>query len=473
VLVMKNSASATARRVWIAVGAWAVLVAGTGYASAQYASVAGPGYGSAPQGAQQQPETQGNQPDVPPVSPPFLRQLPDGRGTLTLGDWLLYPTLTVNSLYDTNLYSSVTHPIAAGGFDFKPSIVAKHDTGIWQTTLYGNLDTTQYPFNQSQNDTHNRQAGFTQTYEAMRDLIFTVQGNYSHQSNASVITPIIPTSITSPATPAPLGAAGVAAIQQTIQNPNDVFALNESIYKALNRAFVVFDATQLSTKYSDQLVSKNYSTQTYGGAGGYWFSPLFYAYVDGRQAFQSTEDELGLSAYTVRGGIGSGRIGLFSGSAYYGRQGVQINSAAGTAKGDIYGGTLSYFPTSFWNFNLSVDRVINISNISTTTSAISNLPLAFNIGVNASARITTTSLATNYQWSAQTSLFGAIAYTNIDFIGGEPVENQWVGSVGVTHQLSQQLSLHLTYQYQSTVSKQQPSINFTRNYVVLGATYNF
>ena len=450
-----------------------MLVAGTGYASAQYASVAGPGYG-APQGAQQQPETRGNQPDVPPINPPTLRQLPDGHGQLTLGDWLLYPTLTLTSSYDTNLYSSATFPIAAAGFGINPSIVAKRDTGIWQTTLYGNLDTTQYPFNQSQNDTHNRQAGFTQTYEAMRDLIFTVQGNYSHQSNASVFTPIIPTSIISPATPAALGAAGVTAIQQTIQNPNDVFSLNESIYKELNRAFVVFDATQLSTNYSNQLISKNYSTQTYGGSGGYWFSPLFYAYVDGRQAFQSTEDELGLSAYTVRGGIGSARIGLFSGSAYYGRQGAQINSAAGTAKGDIYGGTLSYFPTSFWNFNLSVDRVINISNIASTTSAISNLPLAFNIGINESARITTTSLGTNYRWSDQTSLFGAVAYTNVDFIATPPVpvENQWVGSAGISHKLSDQLSVNFTYQYQATVSK-QPGINTTRNFVALSATYNF
>jgi hypothetical protein len=470
---MKNSASATAaRRVWIAVGAWAVLVAGTGYASAQYASVAGTGYASAQQGAQQQPQTQGNQPDVPPINPPTLRQLSDGRGVLTLGDWLLYPTLTLTSSYDTNLYSSTTSPIAAAGFEINPSIVAKYDTGIWQTTLYGNLDTTQYPFNQSQNDTHNRQAGFTETYEAMRDLIFTVQGNYSHQSNASVFTPIIPTSVISPATPAPLGAAGVIAPQQIIQNPNDTLSLNETIYKALNRAFIVFDATQLSTKYSDQLLSKNYSQQTYGGATGYWFSPLFYAYVDGTQLFQSTEEELGLSGYRVRGGIGSGRIGLFSGSAYYGRAGVQVNSAAGTAKGDIYGGTLSYFPTSFWNFNLSVDRVINISNISTTTSAISNLPLSFNIGINESARITATSLGTNYQWSDQTSLFGVISYTNIDFIGGEPVENQWVGSAGISHKLSDQLSVNLTYQYAATVSK-QPGVNTTRNYVTVSATYNF
>jgi hypothetical protein len=164
---------------------------------------------------------------------------------------------------------------------------------------------------------------------------------------------------------------------------------------------------------------------------------------------------------------------LFSGSAYYGRQGAQINSAAGTAKGDIYGGTLSYFPTSFWNFNLSVDRVINISNVvSTTTSAISNLPLAFNIGINESARITTTSLGTNYQWSEQTSLFGAIAYTNVDFIAGTPVQNQWLGSAGISHKLSNQLSLNFTYQYQSIVSK-QPGINTTRNYVAVSATYNF
>jgi opacity protein-like surface antigen len=65
-----------------------------------------------------------------------------------------------------------------------------------------------------------------------------------------------------------------------------------------------------------------------------------------------------------------------------------------------------------------------------------------------------------------------ISYTNIDFIGGEPVENQWVGSAGISHKLSDQLSVNLTYQYAATVSK-QPGVNTTRNYVTVSATYNF
>ena len=145
---------------------------------------------------------QGSTTNEPPLYPPVVRQLPDGAGTLSLGDWLLYPTLNFHSFYDTNIYSSPTSPISTAGVNFNPSLLALYDTGIHTTSLYGNISSNIYPFIDSMNDTFDRQAGFTEKYEAMRDLIFTLQGNYQHSTNAYVFTQALPAPLLSPASPA-------------------------------------------------------------------------------------------------------------------------------------------------------------------------------------------------------------------------------------------------------------------------------
>ena len=73
---------------------------------------------------------QGSTTNEPPLYPPVVRQLPDGAGTLSLGDWLLYPTLNFHSFYDTNIYSSPTSPISTAGVNFNPSLLAHMTPGF-------------------------------------------------------------------------------------------------------------------------------------------------------------------------------------------------------------------------------------------------------------------------------------------------------------------------------------------------------
>ncbi len=193
----------------------------------------------------------------PPLNPPEVRQLPNGAGTLSLGEWLLYPTLNFHTIYDTKIYSSPTCPISTAGVNFNPTILAQYDTGIHTTSIYGNINSNVYPFINYMNDTFDRQAGFVEKYEAMRDLIFTVQGNYSHATNANVFTQALPGTIISPVNPALPGAAGVVAVQQTAVNPNDTFTGTGTIYKQFNRAFLTLTGSLSSTEYADQLSATN------------------------------------------------------------------------------------------------------------------------------------------------------------------------------------------------------------------------
>jgi hypothetical protein len=122
----------------------------------------------------------------PPLVPPVVSPLPSGSGSLSLGQWLLTPTLGLYGLYDTNIHSNVTAPLSGPGFHIHPSLLADFNTGIFDTSLYGNIDSVIYPTLDPLNDTFNRQAGFIQKYSPLPDLIFSAQGDYKRQCHSKL-----------------------------------------------------------------------------------------------------------------------------------------------------------------------------------------------------------------------------------------------------------------------------------------------
>jgi putative beta-barrel porin BBP2 len=443
----------TRARTWIIIlGAACVLLSGLGSAKAQ-------------------------SPTPPPVSPPTLRSLPDGTDTLALGNWLLYPTLGVYTLYDTNLYSSATAPVKGTGFNIHPSILAIDDKGIWQTSVYGNIDSKIYPFIDSTNDTFDRQAGFIERYEAMRDLTFTVQGDYLHRTNAYVFIPSIPGPVVSPATPPTPGSASVAAQQETNINPNDTFTGTGTIYKEFNRAFVSVIGNVSQTNYQNTNLVTDFTTESYNGNGGVWITPQVYAYARGSQSFQEPAVGLRSNSFSTAAGLGTAQIGFFSGSVYYGQQGAEVENS-GTAGGAIYGGVLTYFPSDVWKISLSADQLTNISNIVVGASfgnpqGLSGLPLSASpVPIQDSVHSTSTSIRTDYQFSEQTSFFGVLGYTRVNYLTMPQLDNSWVASIGIRHNLSKKLTLTFDYQY-TKFQANVPSTSFVRDYTALGAIYKF
>jgi opacity protein-like surface antigen len=408
----------------------------------------------------------------PPLSSPEETPLPSGSGTLSLGRWLLTPSLGLYTLYDTNVHSSATTPLLGPGFHIHPSVSAEYNTGLYDTQLYGNIDSEIYPTLDDQN-TFDRQAGIIQKYSPLRDLVFSVQADYTHNTNANFLVQSLPTPISTPGSPTPPGAAGVTASQQTVVDPNDAYTLTGTVYKEFNRAFVQLGGVLQSTQYETQ-ATQNFNRETYDGNGGFWFSPLFYAYGDGIQSFSDPEVGSNSNYFRARGGIGSAPIGLFQGSVYYGQQGSEV-SGAGRAGGDIYGGVISYFPTSEWNMSFSVDRLRNISGITSGSSqGLAGLQFAA-VGISAgqSVEVTTLTYRTNYTFSPQTSGYLVLSDNFIQFVQGAPLlEQSWLASVGIQHQVSPHLSVSLDYQYSRFISP-TPDTSFNRNLVTAGAVYRF
>ena len=428
----------------------------------------------------------------PPLLPPQVAPLPTGDQSLALGQWLISGAVGVSTFYDLNIYQSTTPPILHGpGFEIQPRVLADYNTGIYETSIYGNIDSKIYPTLDSSNDTFNRQAGILQKYSPLPDLLFTAQGNYAYSTNAIVLlnsttpaAPSIPSPIVSPANPALPGAAGVAANAQTIVDPNDTYTASANVYKEFNRAYAAFGGSITDTTY-ETTPSANFNLAAYHGSGGIWFSPLFYAFANGAQGFYSPAVGVSSTSYFAKGGIGSDRIGFFQGSIYAGEQATTVADNGGQAAGDIYGGAISYFPIDAWNMTFSVDRLRNISNITAATSqalggGIGGSPsgaaggLALSgaaISANTSAEITTLAYRTNYSFSAQTTAFGIISVTPIAYLGTSRVDYSWFGSIGIRHQLRENLSLTFAYNYTRyefrgvAVAQLQPRLSFARCHI--------
>jgi len=419
----------------------------------------------------QEPVTVGG-PSAPPLTPPVDGALPTGIGMMSIGPWLLSPSLDTYSFYDSNIRTSPTSPLSGPGFHIHPSLLADWNTGIHDTKFYGNIDSEIYPTLSYLNNTFNRQAGAIESYSPLRDLTITTQADYTHNTLANALTNSIPSPVISAANPIPSGAAGVVAVQQTVVNPNDAFTATANVSKLLNRAFVNFGGTFVRTEY-ENTPSQNLDVGSYYGSGGVWLTPQFYGFADALDANSVPVVGSIANSYRARGGIGSAQIWLFQGSVYYGHQGTAVDGD-GSAGGDIYGGMLMYFPTPVWDMTVSVDRLRNRSGITGTTNlGLGGLSLsAVGVPTSSSAQITTISYKTNYKLTSQIALYAVASDNRIAYIDQTRVDNSWLASAGISYQVRDNLSLTLDYQYTRYLSP-VPDTSFTRNLVSLGAHYHF
>jgi hypothetical protein len=424
----------------------------------------------------------------PPLTVPKTGPIRNVPGALTFGGWLFFPSLRVFSVFSDNLYQSPTRPVSVAGIGVAPNLVAEWTNGIHRSTLYGNAEVRRYTDEQS--NTFDRQAGFVQRYEAMRDLIFTFQGDYTHRTNANGLLSSIPGAPAAPgstvlpdgnillpngAVVSPTGqpvtpsnvVTNVGVGTRTVIDPFDQYTGVASVHKVFNRAFVRLTGTASWTDYESQSKSKDFRARTFSGVGGFWFSPLFYAYADGAEAVQA-----GTSAYRAVGGIGSARIGLFSGAVYAGHQGSEAKNSA-TAGGEVYGGRLSYYPTRQWTLTLSADRTINVSNQTSSNLALdigTQAPILIPIG--ASTKITAVAWQSDYFVSQQLATVVRLGYTRVDYIGSTRLDEAWLAYAALKYQIWRNMSLSLDYQFTEIVSN-FPLTSASRHYLTAGATYKF
>jgi hypothetical protein len=439
---------------------------------------------------------------------------------LAVGDWLVYPTVRGFGLWSDNFFQSSTTPLNTTGLGIAPSLVAEWTNGIHSTTLYGNLEKRWYP-DHAEFNAFDRAAGVAQRYEPLRDLMFSVQGDYIHRTITGALISGFPAAATLPTTTQlpngntvlpngniidPNGnvvgqttpALNVAAANNQIVNPFDQFTATASITKLLNRGRVSVGGSLSKTEYETGSSSPDYKSRSLFINGSQWVVPLFYVYSNAAfgwtdfAASPTTITPLLLSPtgvlttaaaggsnssnYRVIGGLGTERIGLMRWSFYFGHQGSETSSASstGSAEGDVYGGRWIYEPTPYWTFNLTVDHIDNIA----TGAAGSIIAQPLNpttpvvLSTSSSTRTTTTLLESNYAIAKDWTVLTRLGYTHVDFVGSPRRDDSWLADLVLTYQMMRNLSLSWEYQYTSIVSN-VPLLSSERNYFIGSATYKF
>jgi hypothetical protein len=395
-----------------------------------------------------------------------------------INGWLFYPTLRIYTLYSDNLFLSPLRPLSVPGIGVTPSLTAEWSNGIHTTTLYGNIDRQVYP---TENDinTFDARAGFTQKYEALRDLIFRVNGNFAHQTLASSLQNSIQAAAPTPTTtvlPPPGQTMGLAnpAMGSTVPlvvNPFDQFTGTFSVDKIFNRGILSLSS---SVNRNDYEVQSSQSTRSrlFTEKAGVWLGPLFYAYSDGSIATVVTDaTSASTTTYRAIGGLGTRQFGLFRSSAYFGHQGSQGSTVAG---GEVYGGTLSYYPTPKWTLTGTVDRTINISSQASATNLALTLPglSAVQIPLGTSTRITSASLLSSYEITSQWFATWQLGHTRIEYIDSPRLDKSWILDATLRYDIWRNTSLTWQYRYRSVLSN-APFVSATSNYAMMGATHKF
>jgi hypothetical protein len=428
----------------------------------------------------------------PPLDVPIGGKLGAKPGdAIPVEGWLLYPSIRMYSTYSDNLNNTPQNPVSAWGFGLSPSLSAEWSNGIHTTNLHVSVDRETYPTDNEANKL-DWNAGFTQKYEALRDLTFSLNGNVAHATNANGLQNSIPTPINAPQTTVLpngntllpngviLSPAGVPVGQITptqsingisLISPNDTYTGTLSIDKIFNHGILSLNSSISQTNYETQS-SQDSAAKTLAEHAGVWLGPLFYAYSDGSIATTSIAAFSGPStSYRVIGGIGTRQFGLFRGSVYFGHQGSR---GAGTAGGDVYGGSLTYLPTSVWTVSASFNKTINIASEAFSSQLALTLPAQtpVQIPIGASTRVTSTSLSSSYQFSPQWSTSENIGYTRIEYVGSSRLDNSWSAGATLSHNMWRNMVLTWQYQYTSLLSN-APLNSTKQNLVTMSTNYNF
>ena len=407
---------------------------------------------------------------------------------IAVDGWLLYPSVRIYSLYTDNFFQTPQNPLSVGGLGVTPSMTAVWSNGIHTTTLYGNLDRQDYPTDNGINTLDGR-AGFTQKYEAMRDLILTFNGNYAHQTLATGLQNSIQTPTAAPVLPnlspsgQPVGqiTAPPGSTFPLLVNPSNQYTGTFTVDKIFSRAAISLSGSVNRTEFENQSIQPNFSSRTLTENAAAWIGPLVYAYSNG-SVTTTAEDaitgpnisspSISITSYRVIGGLGTRPSELFLGSVYFGHQGSESGGA--TAEGNVYGGRLSYYPTAALTFTGTVDRTVNIASQPFASNLALTLPglTAVQLPLGVSAITSSVGLSANYKITQQWFVNCQLGYTRTDFISTPERDNSWIVDATLRYDVWRNMSILWEYRY-TTLLSNVPLLSFSSNYGTVGATYRF
>ena len=385
--------------------------------------------------------------------------------------WKFYPSIFLGAVYDDNLYQMSTNRVSAAGLNLRPSFLAERDAGIHRTNIYANGSFNFYP-DRSDGDTTNAQAGFAHTWEATRDLVFKAGAEYGRHTDVFNNGVVVGSS----------GASGVIAVPQTYNTLSGYV----SGLQSFDKFFVGLSASSIATSYDPLYTTSGETNQTYRddvvttvtGRLGYAISPAIYGFAQAAGNVNDFSGDIayGLLApnlpspgtifnsrgYTVVGGLGSDRIGLFRGEIYAGyQQQLYASALFGTQGSPVYGGKIIWDPIKGWSVTATLDE----------TYQNSGLALASNT-TGSPAHVTNATTTIQYAMAREWTASVGGGYSDVLYVNGGRHDEYWTAGSTVNYEIARNLLATFNYSL-VLVESNATGGSFTRNQFSLGGTYKY
>jgi Putative beta-barrel porin 2 len=430
----------------------------------------------------------------PPTSVPAGGP-PPAAGAIPYETWLLYPSLTQFSQYSSNYFLGPTAKIAGWGFGVSPALTATWSNGIHTTTFSGTYTHIDYP-TQNEIITDDGEATLTQRYAPLRDLSFTFSGDYSHHTiapglmNASAGGISQPSSyflpngnevlpngqIINPTTLMIVGqiSPALSVNGQQIVNPYDQYTATAQVDKQFGGEGILSISDSMRQLDYDKTNSLDFASNTVSDNASFWLGSVFYIYTNGTFTRADPQTGSGVDVYSATAGIGTRQVGLFRGNLYAGYQGSRTDGAS-AAGGEVFGGSLTYYPTPLWTVAANFAETINLapSGAAASNFALSTgVPNALQIPLTASTQTAASTLSSTYKLTPQWTVNGTLGYTHAQYLGSQAWDDSYFTDVILRYDILRDLTLSWEYRYTSIVSD-VPSTSAASNFLTMSAQYKF
>jgi Putative beta-barrel porin 2 len=413
---------------------------------------------------------------------------------LAAGGWMLFPSVFLGAVYNSNLAQAPQGTATENAFGGRvvPRLVSTYDGGIYKTMVYGVVDGDFYHDNVSNNNffdtnTLSATAGFSQAYEATRELLFNVYGNYTRERDIFNSALNFNNGAIGPAGTPPNNLPIIINPFGTTPSVNPIpfnqFTGGAAATAKAGEGFATLAATAFYILYdeSPDNVPTPFQTSLNGaniwvtGRIGYHILPGFYLFGEGDGIFQRFNNSLfDTNGYRAIGGMGwDDPKSLLRGEIYGGFQAqfqenlnnVVIPPGLGipptTNTSPVFGGRISYFPTPYWTFVAQADQSLGVSTF-----------LSPSVPAGVPSLVTTAILQTTYGLAREWSVGVRGGYTRAQFFGIPDVQNGWLAGASFNYEIWRNLLLTLDYQY-TNVRANVAFQSFMTNMASAGITYRY
>jgi hypothetical protein len=378
-----------------------------------------------------------------------------------VGIWLAYPTLFFGGVFDDNVSQTTAGQTSSAGARLVPSLLAEANDGIHKTTLYGMADARLYGNGGIRSiDALAARAGVIERFQPMLDMVFNFQGDYTRQRDL-FSTFGIDHSVTS------LNPTAIGLAPTTSPLAYNQFSGTASVQKAFGSAFVNIGGSVVGIQYDHNdstSPSPDGVTYTATGRGGFWFTPVLYAYTEAAFDERRFANQIfNSSGYRTVGGIGSDQIGLFRGEVYGGYQSERHDFAPiGNVGGTVFGGRLYYYPVRELTLSAAVDESLGVSLLAANSTGVPGV----------STRATTVLLQATYALAREWTASSRLGFIHTDYVDAVRTDDAWTVGATLTYSVWYNFGLTLDYQRVQLTSN-APLAGFTRDVISVGGTYKY